>query len=241
VSTSSPQFPHTHWTLIHSLRGGSEEDTAAALDSLCRAYWYPLYAAARRKGLPEDDAQDIVQALFLRLLSKEAFHNADQTRGKLRSFLLSSLDHLIVQEWKRENRLKRGAGATHLSWGDLAEAEERLLANSDSADQDTLYLRDWASSLLERALHTVRQSYAEQKQEDRFTVMAPFVTQPDPPTDMATAAATLGMKPDTFRVMVHRLRQHYRERIEHEISMTLDSADPALIRAEMQELFRAFG
>jgi RNA polymerase sigma factor (sigma-70 family) len=240
VLPASPQFPHTHWTLLKSLEGASEADRQAALDTLCRSYWFPLYAAARRKGLGEDDAQDIVQALFLRLLKHDYLLEVDKNKGKLRTYLLVMLDNLMRQQWRSETRAKRGGGAEHLSWMDVAEAETRLLQAPARGDVHTLYLRDWASTLLQSALDRVRESYVQKQQLDRFDVLVPFVTQPDYDRSIVDVAEELGMAPTHLRVLIHRFRQQYRECIEQEIALTLDSTDPTQIREEMVELFKAF-
>jgi DNA-directed RNA polymerase specialized sigma24 family protein len=240
VLPASPQFPHTHWTLLKSLEGASDEERQAALNGICKAYWYPLYAAARRKGLGEEDAQDIVQALFLRLLKRGTLLEVDQTKGKLRTFLLAMLDNLMHQQWRTDTRVKRGGGAEHLSWIDVTDAESRLLHAPAQGDQDKLFLRDWASTLLQSSLDRVRDSYQQKQQLDRFELLAPFVTQPEYDRRIVEVAEEQNMTAAHLRVLIYRFRQQYRESIEQEIALTLDTSDPAQIRQEMVELFKAF-
>jgi DNA-directed RNA polymerase specialized sigma24 family protein len=239
---ASPLFPPTRWTLLQKLREGSEQESRSALETLCRAYWYPLYAVARRKGMNEQDAQDATQGFFLQLLTRDALLSADQTRGKLRSLLLGSFDNFLKEQWRSAMRQKRGGGAEHIPWPDLAQAELRYMQTEASCgnDVETLYNRDWARSVLERSLNALRHSQLQRGQETRFEALCVFLTQSDPDHDMASAATAINMNAEAFRVALHRLRQQYRAKIEAELALTLDTDDPAEIRNEMTELFKAF-
>jgi RNA polymerase sigma-70 factor (ECF subfamily) len=241
-SNVSPLFPPTRWTLLQKMREGSEQESRGALETLCRAYWYPLYAVARRKSLNEQDAQDATQGFFLQLLTRDALQNADQTRGKLRSLLLGAFDNFIIEQWRSTTRQKRGGGAEHIPWPDLQEAEYRYLQTDHTAvnDVETLYNREWARSVLERSLQALRQSQIQQGQVQRFEVLSLFLTQADPGLDMAAASAALSLSVEACRMALHRLRQQYRAKIEEELALTLDTNDPAEIRQEMTDLLRAF-
>jgi DNA-directed RNA polymerase specialized sigma24 family protein len=241
-SSPSPLFPQTRWTLLQQLREGSTVESKNAMEKLCRAYWYPLYAVARRKGMSEEDAQDATQGFFMQLLRRESLHSADQSRGKLRTLLLASFDNFMKEQWRAAQRQKRAGSAEHVPWVDLEEAESRYLQTAElcSSDIETFYNREWARFVLERSMAALRASYIEKGQADRFDVLAVFLTQADPAEEMSAAAIRLGISYETFRVALHRIRQQYRDKIEQELALTLDTDDPGDIKQELRELFKAF-
>jgi DNA-directed RNA polymerase specialized sigma24 family protein len=241
-SDASPQFPLTRWTLLQQLREGSELESHSAMETLCRAYWYPLYAVARRKEMAEPDAQDATQGFFLQLLTRESLLAVEPSRGKLRVLLLAAFDNFLKEQWRMAQRQKRGGGVEHIPWVDLEAAEQRYLQSglTVGGDIETLYNQEWARSVLERSFTALRESQRSRGHEQRFEAMSVFLTEAEPEVDMATVAARLQMSVETFRVALYRLRQQYRMKIEEELSLTLDTEDPAVIRQEMMELFRAF-
>ncbi|MCC6489211.1 MAG: hypothetical protein IT364_17050 [Candidatus Hydrogenedentes bacterium] len=128
--------------------GGSRE----ALDALCRVYWSPLYAHIRRRGYAPEDAQDLTQEFFSRLLEYDFLERVDRERGRFRTFLLASLDHFLANEWKREHRQRRGGGTVTVSL-DFAEVEERLrLQPNPDLDPRRQYDRQWARTLLDTVM-----------------------------------------------------------------------------------------
>ena len=133
---------------------------SASLEELCRTYWYPLYVYVRRRGYGVEDAQDLTQTFFARVLEKKSFGLADPGRGRFRTFLLHALDHFLVNEWKRAHRFKRGGGTPNLSL-DADEAEHRYAHEPSSAmTPERAFDRRWAMTLLEQVLASLRQEYA---------------------------------------------------------------------------------
>lgn len=237
-------FPSTRWTLLKCLRGESAEEARAALDTLCRAYWQPLYCVARQKGLSRHDAQDAVQGFFECLIRRETFATADEAAGKLRQLLLAAFDNFCGQQWQKANRQKRGAGALHVELGealDCDSAEKKFLrSNSATASMEVLYNREWANAVLERSLNALRADYERRGWQQRYEMLVGPLLQSEDATSLEQLAASHGVTSGSLRVTLHRMRGHYRNQIERELSATLDSDDPAIIRQEMAELFKAF-
>ena len=242
MSSSPTPFPNTRWTLLQKLRDGSEDDARVALESLCRAYWTPLYAVARYERMTEHDAQDAVQGFFVSLLRRETFAKADASQGKLRNLLLKAFSNYCHNEWSKEQRQKRGEGAEHVPLHDIVRAEERLSKDllGPGLSAEKIYAREWARAVLHRSLSALREQYQARGQEQRFLLLQGPLMQEDDATRLDALAAGADMAPGALRVALHRMRGQYREHIERELAVTLDTNDPAEIQAEIGDLFRAF-
>jgi DNA-directed RNA polymerase specialized sigma24 family protein len=241
---STPQlFPPTQWSLLQRIRTGSEEDSHAALEMLCRAYWHPLYCVARRRQLSEHDAKDAVQGFFARILRQAVFAIADETVGRLRQLLLVSFENYCNQLWRSENCQKRGGGVEHVAFSesfDSAAAEDRYHRSSAGTTVEALYNQEWAHAVLDRALRSLRSDYAGRGWQERYDLLVRTLLQQEDEASLRQLAAGAGMSPGALRVTLHRMRRHYRDKIERELATTLGTDDPALIRQEMAELFKAF-
>lgn len=236
-------FPVTRWTLLNRVRAGTEAEARAALETLCCAYWPPLYCVARQKKFSQHDAQDTVQGFFESLLRRETFTTVDETLGKLRTLLLRAFDNYCNQQWNKANRQKRGSGAEHVELGhiDSDKAEQRFLKTSaDSLSIEALYNREWAQSVLERSLEALRADYASRGWLERYELLVGSLLQQDDKASLEHLAKSNNTTGAALRVTLHRMRGHYREKIERELATTLDTDDPKEIREEMAELFKAF-
>ena len=241
MSDASNHFPATRWTLLQALREGGEVDVKVALGALYKAYWSPLYVVARRYGLNEHDAEDSVQGFFESMLERETLLKADQSRGKLRTFLLNSFEYFRMNVWRHAAAKKRGGGIEHLSYSAPIDAEERYLQIADAtADMETLYNREWARSVLERSLTALREEHLEKAQGGRFDMLVMHLTQTESDEPLGHVSRQAGMNEAAFRQALFRLRRSYREKIEDELAVTLGTRDPELIRREMRDLFKAF-
>lgn len=241
ASNPPPLFPATRWTLLQRVRSGTEAEAQAALEVLCRSYWRPLYCVARRRQLSEADAQDAVQGFFASLLRRATFATADEAAGKLRQLLLCAFDNYCVQQWHKVHRQKRGSGAVHVELAEFTVAEEHYQrAASETASIEQFYNRQWATALLERSLDALRADYEKRGWQSRYELLVGPLLRQDDDVPLGQVASRAGMTPGALRVTLHRMRMHYRDKIERELAATLDTDDPALIRAEMAELFRAF-
>src|SRR5574341_1184135 len=159
VHSAGGQFAATHWSVI--LAAAQEESPTAseALAELCRTYWYPLYAYVRRKGYSVEDAQDLTQEFFARLLEKRWLTSVDRRKGKFRSFLLAALEHFLAKEWTRAHRLKRGGGQTFIPWDGCDPEARYLLEPSDDWTAERIYERRWALTVLEQAMAALTLEY----------------------------------------------------------------------------------
>lgn len=226
-------FRPTRWSLVARSRGEGEE-ARRALDDLCQAYWFPLYAWARRFGTSPADAEDLVQGFFVQVLEKKLFASADAARGKLRTFLLTSFRNHVGDEHRRSQTERRGGGRV-VSF-DAAEAEawyEVEQVEGESADH--MFDRQWALTVLDQALAAVERQAEGRGRGREFAVIRPMLTG-DGATSYAEAATALGMTENAFRVALHRARGQFREALRAEILET--QPDAASVEEEMGYLLQ---
>src|SRR5882672_3075519 len=177
---SGPQpFLTTRWSLVLEAGKPSNETSRRALSELCETYWYPLYAFVRRRGYRREDAQDLTQAFFARLLEKQVVVAADPARGRFRSFLLGSLKNFLANEWDRELTQKRGGGRALLSL-DFQLADVRFVREPVThATPEKEFERNWAVAVLERALARLQSEYETRGKQALFTRLKPALIAPD--------------------------------------------------------------
>ncbi len=160
-SRRGPFFVTTHWSVVLSAQESDSPHSFQALESLCRAYWYPLYAFVRRQGRGPHDAQDLTQAFFARLLEKNYLKSAAQDKGKFRTFLLTALKRFLADEWDRQHAQKRGGFASVLSI-DHELAESRFAAEPGHELQpDVLFDRQWAVALIDGVMAQLQEEYLD--------------------------------------------------------------------------------
>ena len=234
---SAREFTTTHWSVVLAAKEGVSPQAAAALEKLCRIYWFPLYAHARRQGHRAHDAQDLVQGFFAQLLRGNFLENVGPQKGKFRSFLLASLNHFLSDEWDKARAQKRGGGQTFISLDDENAEELYLLEPDSSAPAEAVFDRRWALTLLAQALARLREEVAAAGKAREFDHLKIFLSTPADDGSYDAVAAELEMPVATVAVKVHRLRQRYGELIRAEIAHTV--ASPAEIEEEMQHLFDA--
>ena len=231
-------FATTRWTVVLAAGRRSTPQAEQALEELCRTYWYPLYAYVRRHGQTREDAEDLTQEFFARLLQKNYLEGLRSEKGKFRAFLLAALKHFLANEWDRANRQKRGGGATVLSL-DWQDAETRYQIDpADELAPDKLYDRMWAVALLERVIARLNQESIAEGKTAVLDKLRPFLMVGKSAIPYADAAAALGVSEGAVRVTVHRLRRRYRELLREEIGQTL--SEPAQVEEELRALFSAF-
>lgn len=228
------EFTTTHWSLILAAGETSSPRSVAALEDLCRTYWYPLYAYVRRKGHSPEDAEDLVQDFFARLLEKRYLANADRGRGKFRSFLLTSLQHFLVNEWKKLQANKRGGGAWCVSW-DEEQTESRYLAeHAEAYTPEKLFEKRWAMALLDQVLLRLKAEYAEAGKETQFERLKAVLWGEKTDLPYAELGAQLGLSEAALKVAVHRMRQRYRNLLREEVARTVGS--PTEVDNELRHL-----
>jgi len=222
----SPVFATTHWSLVLSARDAQSPQSAAALEKLCRVYWYPLYAYVRHTGQSKENAEDLTQAFFARLLEKGYLEAAQRERGRFRSFLLLALKRFLANEWDRGRAQKRGGDQPHLPLDtELAERKFQAETAAGEMSPDRLYERRWALALLEQTLARLRAESAAAGKTAEFEKLKSFLTADKSAIGYATAAGALGVSAGAARVAVHRLRKRYRELFREEIAHTLAAGE----------------
>jgi RNA polymerase sigma-70 factor (ECF subfamily) len=235
VLCGAVSFATTRWSVVTAAGDRLSPNAARALETLCRAYWYPLYAYVRRKGLAAADAQDVTQEFFCRLIGQNDLEAVDRRQGSFRSYLLASMNHLLANEWDKARTLKRGGGRQIISL-DAEEAEGRFAhetAVDDSAEK--AFDRRWATTLLDRALAILHEEFAASGKIAQFERLKAFLSDVAGEGDYAALAEPLGLEPGGVAVAVHRLRLRYREIVRAEIAQTV--ATEAELKAEMRHLF----
>jgi RNA polymerase sigma factor (sigma-70 family) len=217
----------------------SSPDSRRALESLCEAYWYPLYAYVRRRVPDVHEAQDLTQGFFASLLERDALAAADRERGRFRSFLLTSFKNFLSDEWDKANAQKRGGGRAAIPLN-LGSGESRYsIEPADELSPERLYEKQWALTLLGQVLDRLRDELAAKGKEHQFQILKPFLGGEGEAGGYESAARSLGMSQAAARVAVHRLRRRYREILRAEIAETV--AGPADVDDEIRSLRRALG
>ncbi len=230
-------FPPTRWSVVLAARQPSAPESAAALEALCRAYWYPLYAYVRHCRQSPHDAQDLTQEFFRRLLEKRWLEGADREKGRLRTFLITALKRFMANEWRRASARKRGGGQSDVPF-DTAFAESRYVADADvQLEADALFDRQWALRLLELTMDRLQAEFTAAGKARDFAVLKEFLTDAHGRIDYQAVTAGLGISDGAARVAVHRLRKRFREIYREEIAHTLPAA--ADVDAEMRHLAEA--
>ena len=231
-------FATTHWTVVLAAGKRHTPQSDGALEELCRTYWFPLYAYVRRRGHNKEDAEDSVQAFFARFLAKNYLAGLSAERGRFRAFLLASLKHFLINEWKKSQRLKRGGGEKTLSL-DWQTADTKFqVAATNEPSPDKAFDREWALTLLAKVIECLQQECAADGKAKLFEQLKTFLMAGKAESAQSETAKSLGMEEGAVRVAIHRLRKRYRQLLRDEISQTL--TDPAQVDEEMRALFGAF-
>ncbi len=233
------RFATTHWSLVLTAVGSGTPGADEALAELCRSYWYPLFAYLRSRGHGAQDAEDLTQAFFTRLLEKQALQQADPARGRFRSFLLASIKNFAANQHDREVAQKRGGTTLRLSL-DLALAERRFEREpSTNETPERIFDRQWAVTLLERVFMALKAEYGGEPRRAQFERLKVYLLGDGPQLPYATTGEDLGMSEGAVKVAVHRLRRRFRDLVRAEIANTV--ASPEEIDDELRHLWAAVG
>ena len=225
-------FPATHWTVVFAAGRKSHPGFDGALAAVCTQYWFPLYAFVRRKGLSREEAEDLTQGFFAVLLEKNYLGAVDPQRGRFRTFLLSSCEHFLCNEWAKQRTLKRGGQVSFVS---LEGAEDRYLQEPvGETTAEKVYERSWALGMLDIALAMLRGEFTKAGKANHFDVLGAFLSGEKQSLSYADAASRLHMTEGAVRVAVHRLRTRYGELLRQAIAETL--ADPRDVDEELRHL-----
>ncbi len=226
-------FNTTHWSVVLAAGQADSAPARAALEELCRTYWFPLYAYVRRRGHDAVEAQDLTQEFFLRLLDKQYLRLADSARGRFRSFLLTSLKNFLINEWEKARAVKRGSQCLFRTW-DPEDAERRYLAEpANDLTPDRLFEKRWAVAVVERAQDRLRQEYNAANKLSMFEELKEYVWG-----DRAEAYSDLARRLQTtegaLRIAAHRMNERFRTLLREEVAHT--AASPNEIDTELRYL-----
>src|SRR5579862_7209756 len=230
--SGASQFPTTRWTVVVAAGDPGRKEARSALVSLCENYWYPLYAYLRRRGYSADQAQDLTQEFFVRVLEGRYLDRADPDKGRFRSFILSSLKFFVADEGDRDRAQKRGGGTVGpLEFPPGEERYQREPAHDQTPER--IFERRWALSVIDRVVEKLREEFILHGRPDHFDRLKVFLLgQSDAP--YAMLAREMNTSEGALKVAIHRLRKRYRELFRQEIADTV--ADPAEVESELRYL-----
>ena len=228
-------FSTTHWSLIIRAATPSPEGRAA-LEALCGAYWFPVYAFARKQGCSAADAEDVTQDFFAEIVQSEFLQRADPERGRFRSYLLTAVKRRIVNAHDRATAQKRGGGARLVSIDEPVAEKQFLEIDDPGLDPSQTYERGWALTVLQRARHRLREQQEAQGRLPEFELLEPFLSVPPAEGEYAALATTLKIARNNVAVSVHRLGKCYRNLVRDEIADTVE--DPAEVGDELNHLLK---
>jgi RNA polymerase sigma-70 factor (ECF subfamily) len=215
------EFVTTHWSVVVGAARRDSPEALAALDKLCRTYWYPIYVFVRRKGHTSHEAEDLTQEFFARLIKGRDLEVVRREKGRFRSYLLVSLKHFLVNEWKRGQTQKRGGGQNLVPL-DLALAENLYSAEASAVQTpEKAFERRWAFTLLGTVLGRLQAEYADSERGKLFDCLRDYLSSEAPPRSQEAIAVELGVSEGAVKQAVHRLRRRYRELLREEIAHTV--------------------
>jgi RNA polymerase sigma-70 factor (ECF subfamily) len=224
----APIFSTTNWSVVLEAQGGSPA-AQQALERLCRTYWRPIYTFIRREGTGADEAEDFTQEFFAMLLERRNFDAVRKEKGRLRSYLLTSVKHFLVSEHRRAVTVKRGKGQQPVPLQELTAMKRAEMEPADHLTADRIYERRWALTLMEQVLRRLRDEYHAAGNARLYDLLKQLLPdEPDAPS-RAQIAAELGMTDNALRQTFYRFRQRYqlllREEISHTVAVASDVED----------------
>jgi RNA polymerase sigma-70 factor (ECF subfamily) len=233
------EFAETQWSVVLRAQGLESSEARRALNTLCKTYWYPLYAFIRRRGYDREDAKDLTQEFFSRLLRNDFLRSVDRAKGRFRSFLLASVKNLLANEWDRARTHRRGGQYTIVSWDeDVGEDRYRQEPGHDLT-ADRLFERSWALVLLETTLKVLQAEYTAAGQAALFQALEPCLSGERQALSYAELGARMGMTEAAVKMTVLRLRRRYGQLLRAKVAGTVH--DPREVEDELHHLFTALG
>ena len=229
----------TRWSVVLAVRDSDSKIARKALETLCELYWYPVYAYIRRRSASADEAQDLTQEFFAKLLEKNYVATADRERGRFRAFLLTAVKHFLSNEWQKQRAQKRGGGRQPISL-DWREGERRYSIEPSNEDTpEALFDKQWAITLVNHVLEMIREEFAAAGKESQFDALKGYLAGRTVDANYTKASKSLGMSEGAIRVAVHRMRKRYRSLLRREISETV--SEPGEVDDEIRRLFSSLG
>jgi len=235
--SANRSFAPTRWTLVLRCRGDSEE-ARAALSELCGIYYRPVFEYLKHDCGDEEKARELAHEFFARILQRGGINNVDPQRGRFRSYLLGALKHFIIERHRFENRKKRGGNVLTESIDEKVELDddevERQIPDTSRSQLELLFDREWALTVLERALKEVENKYNEEGKSQLFELLKLWLAPCETALSQREVAEKLGMSESAVKVAIHRLRQRFREAVKYQLAQTVH--DPSEIKDELNYL-----
>jgi RNA polymerase sigma factor (sigma-70 family) len=228
------QFVTTHWSMVLAAGRALSDEQAGALEALCRAYWYPLYAYIRRAGRDPEDAKDLTQAFLAHLLEKGALSLVDRDRGRFRTFLLTALKNYLVDTARRRTAVKRGGGQPLESLERDDGEEQYQFEPADLGSPDVLYERGWARAVLEQSLARLREEYACSRNGPGFEALKEYVWGERSGCSCAELGEEIGISEEAAKKAVQRMRRRFAQLVREQIAETVST--PADLEDELRHL-----
>lgn len=213
-----------------------EGDTVAheALGEIVGLYWRPIHICIQKRGFAEHDAEDLTQEFLSRVVQQGTLAKADPAKGRLRSYLLTSLNHYLANVWRDRNVQRKGGGAVHVSLSPGSGDQETAVDVPELRTPEDEFDREWALAVLDNVLKELAEDYASQGKAEMFEVLKPSITVSDGEVDTASVGGQLGMNAGAVRVAVHRLRLRYRNLLYRHIAATVETEEQ--VEAEIRAL-----
>ena len=236
-------FATTRWSLILSAANseGGEQKAREALEELCRTYWRPIFSFVCRRGYSKEDAQDLTQDFFVKILEPNWLQHADRNRGRFRSLLLTSLQNFLINIAEGTHTRKRGGNVEFISWDDwTAEAPSQLSISAqalDSLPPERLFDLRWAVTVVEEALRRLREECEGKGRLRLFHALSPYLTAERDEVSYANISTALGVAETAVKKQLHNMRQRYRSLLRDEVAHTV--ADPTEVEDEIRHLCAA--
>ncbi|MBX3745077.1 MAG: sigma-70 family RNA polymerase sigma factor [Verrucomicrobiae bacterium] len=238
-SASNPAeftFGTTHWSVVLAAGQGDSPLAEVALDRLCRAYWYPVFGFIRHHGHPAEEARDLTQEFFARLLIRGGIGKADPSRGRFRAFLLTSIRNFLSDAWDWQRAKKRGGGLRTISLEELGCWEDWMVDSDATASPEQVFDQAWAGSVLRNTCSHLRDEYAAAGRTDRFEALEPYLPGGNAEEAGRGLGQRLGLTEAALRSEVHRLRRRFRALLRREVAHTV--ATPEEIDGEIRYLMQ---
>lgn len=222
---SAARFATTHWSVVLTAAHGTSERRRAALETLCRMYWQPVYAYIRRRGYDSHRAEDLTQEFFARVLEKDGLKRVDASAGRFRSYLLGAVKHVLANARDREEAKKRGGGRANVPLDIRAAESGCRLEPAHVWTPERVFDRCWALSLLEHVLSRLENEFERSGKGRMFQGLKAFLVGGNPATSYREAGAALNLTTGAVKVAVHRMRRRYRRLLEEEVAHTVSSRE----------------
>lgn len=235
-ATENCVFATTRWTLVLQARQPDSAEARSALSELYRNYSYPLYAYFRRKGQNELRSEDLVQEIFLALIRNNQLSTVAPEKGRFRSYLLAAANHLLANEWHKQQAEKRGSGQELLELDALSPEHRYRLEPVDDRSPDLLFEQRWALAVLDGVMTQLREEWKRDGKETQFEVLQVYLSMETPAPSYAETGASIQLNENAARVAVFRLRQRYRDLLHAEIARTVENE--ADIQSELRHLLK---